>query len=95
MEFPYNDFSNNDIYQVSTYCLLHGSHNAILFYPADKNNNEQIENYFSESLPLELNVDEDVDIKVNINRILIDLSKDLSVIKEKMTDLKDILDSMS
>ena len=47
LEFPYNDFSNNDIYQVSTYWLLHGSHNAILFYPADKNNNEQIENYRS------------------------------------------------
>ena len=91
-----NDFSNNDIYQVSTYCLLHGSHNAILFYPVDINNNEQTEDYFSESLPLELNVDEGVDIKVNINRILIDLSKDdLHVILTKMSKLEDILRTMS
>ena len=91
-----NDLSNNDIYQVSTYCLLHGSRNAILFYPADINNNEQTEDYFSESLPLELNVDEGVDIKVSINRILIDLSKDdLPAILTKMSKLEDILSTLS
>lgn len=28
-----NDFSNADIFQVSTYCLLHNAHHAILLYP--------------------------------------------------------------
>lgn len=28
-----NDFSNADVFQVSTYCLLHNAHRAILLYP--------------------------------------------------------------
>lgn len=28
-----NDFSNDDVFQVSTYCLLHGTKKAILLYP--------------------------------------------------------------
>lgn len=29
----YNDFSNADVFQVSTYCLLHKAKHAILLYP--------------------------------------------------------------
>ena len=28
-----NDFSNEDVFQVSTYCLIHNAHRAILLYP--------------------------------------------------------------
>ena len=28
-----NSFSNSDVFQVSTYCLLHGAKHAILLYP--------------------------------------------------------------
>ena len=33
-----NDFDNKDIYQLSTYCLIHNSKNAIFIYPLENEN---------------------------------------------------------
>lgn len=42
-----NSFSNADVFQVSTYCLLHNTNNAILLYPQWENNKKpNIEDYY-------------------------------------------------
>ena len=42
-----NSISNADVFQVSTYCLLHNTNNAILLYPQWENNKKpNIEDYY-------------------------------------------------
>ena len=42
-----NSFSHADVFQVSTYCLLHNTNNAILLYPQWENNKKpNIEDYY-------------------------------------------------
>jgi 5-methylcytosine-specific restriction enzyme subunit McrC len=73
-KYKINSFKNADIYQVCTYCLLHKSHNAILFYPEKyepakvKADNEIIdkgENYNEESIQQNK---EDVYFSFDINK---------------------------
>ncbi len=76
-----NDFSNSDVYQVSTYCLLHGAKKAILLYPKyDKDFN----------LEYTLNTDEK-EQNCEIKFCTIDLkSQDLK--KEESKIFKELLD---
>lgn len=64
------DFSNPDIYQVTTYCRLHNSSNAILLYPATDDNTDDIH-------PYRLNVDNGVD-DLTIKTARIDIRNDLA-----------------
>ncbi len=42
----FDDISSADIYQVTTYCLLHKYHRAILLYPQFENEEPDIKNYY-------------------------------------------------
>lgn len=64
------EFSNPDIFQVTTYCRLHNSRDAILLYPATDDNTDDIH-------PYKLNVDENVD-DLTIKTARIDIRNDLS-----------------
>jgi 5-methylcytosine-specific restriction endonuclease McrBC regulatory subunit McrC len=44
-----NDFANADVYQVSTYCSLHGTNHAILLYPRWGDEKPDIPPYFLNS----------------------------------------------
>ncbi len=83
----FNDFSNSDVFQVSTYCLLHNAHHAILLYP--KYNNYQPDKDF------ELNVDKEIERKYKIDFKTINLQyenigKNLEKIKEDIERILDI-----
>lgn len=41
-----NDFSNADVFQVSTYCLLHNANHAVLLYPRWSDNPPGIPDYY-------------------------------------------------
>ena len=41
-----DDFSNADVYQVSTYCILHNAKHAILIYPQWGNKPPEIQAYY-------------------------------------------------
>lgn len=41
-----NDFSNADVFQVSTYCLLHNTNHAILLYPRWDEKTSEIPDYY-------------------------------------------------
>ena len=41
-----NDFSNADVFQVSTYCLLHNTNHAILLYPRWDEKTPEIPDYY-------------------------------------------------
>lgn len=41
-----NDFSNADVFQVSTYCLLHNANHAVLLYPRWNDNPPGIPDYY-------------------------------------------------
>lgn len=80
-----DDFSNADVFQVSTYCLLHNAQHAILLYPKC--------GYNEPDRDFELNIDEEIKEKYQIDFKTIDLqyeniSKNLENIKE---DIKRIL----
>lgn len=80
-----DDFSNADVFQVSTYCLLHNAHHAILLYPKCGNNESDKD--------FELNIDEEIKEKYQIDFKTIDLQyenigKNLENIKK---DIKRIL----
>lgn len=64
-------FDTNDVYQVTTYCMIHKSKNAILLYPGTDQHDE-IEGDF------ELNMDEETDTPTQITTATIDLSNDLA-----------------
>ena len=67
------DVSNSDIYQVTTYCLLHGATRGILLYPKWKNDNKEDNNDKKE--PYILNTEKN-DSKINIDFKTIDLKKE-------------------
>lgn len=80
-----DDFSNADVFQVSTYCLLHNAQHAILLYPKCGNNEPDRD--------FELNIDEEIKEKYQIDFKTIDLQyenigKNLENIKK---DIKRIL----
>ena len=80
-----NDFSNADVFQVSTYCLLHNAHHAILLYPKCGNNEPDSD--------FQLNIDKELKEKYQIDFKTIDLQyenigKNLENIKK---DIKRIL----
>lgn len=93
-----DDFINSDIYQISTYCLIHNSQNAILFYPAEIDM-ELNEEYFHFSDKLELNTDVESakPSEVVIYKVCIDLRKDLRQIfkSENIEKLQRIINSVS
>ena len=70
--------SNNDIYQISTYCLIHGCKKAGLIYPLFTNTND-VDNNLTTNLTT-LNVPEKNE-EIKIKFITIDLSVNL---KEKI-----------
>lgn len=82
-----DDFSNADVFQVSTYCLLHNAYHAILLYPKYGTNGPDRD--------FELNIDEKIKEKYQIDFKTINLQYDyigkegnLESIKE---DIKRIL----
>ena len=82
-----DDFSNADVFQVSTYCLLHNAYHAILLYPKYGTNEPDRD--------FELNIDEEIKEKYQIDFKTINLQYDyigkegnLESIKE---DIKRIL----
>ena len=79
----YGEFSNSDIFQVTTYCRLHDAHNAVLLYPATDDNTNDIH-------PYKLNVSQDVDeLQIKTARIDVmgDLSKSTSALIERFNEI--------
>lgn len=85
-----NDFSNDDIFQVSTYCLLHNANKAVLIYPRW---NKEVPN-----VPrFKLNTDEK-DIRIDFKTIDLcytDLKQHLNEIKKDIKDIIDVAQSLS
>jgi len=78
-----DDFSNADVFQVSTYCLLHNTDKAVLIYPRWNNKKPNVPSF-------KLNTDEK-DIKIDfktINLCYTDLKQHLD---EIIDDIKEIL----
>jgi len=76
-----NDFSNADVFQVSTYCLLHNAHHAILLYPKYGNNKPDKD--------FELNIDEEIKEKYQINFKTINLQYDYIGKTENLDKIKE------
>ena len=79
----YGEFSNSDIFQVTTYSRLHDAHNAVLLYPATDDNTNDIH-------PYKLNVSQDVDeLQIKTARIDVmgDLSKSTSALIERFNEI--------
>jgi 5-methylcytosine-specific restriction enzyme subunit McrC len=88
-----SEFLNTDIYQVCTYCLLHNTDKAILFYPADidfRSNKDIKDKYFVvPKIPkFELNSDNS---DILIHRIMIQLNQDLTKISDHINEFTEIL----
>ena len=94
-----SEFLNSDIYQICTYCLLHNTDKAILFYPADLNfessgDTKNPEYFVTPKIPkFELNSDSS---SISIHRIMIKLNEDLTKIsgndaKEEFTKILDTI----
>lgn len=78
-----DDFSNADVFQVSTYCLLHNANKAVLIYPRW---NKEVPNVPS----FKLNTDEK-DIKINFKTIDLCYTNLKQHLEEIRDDIKDIL----
>lgn len=78
-----DDFSNADVFQVSTYCLLHNADKAVLIYPRW---NKEVPNVPS----FKLNTDEK-DIKINFKTIDLCYTNVKQHLEEIRDDIKDIL----
>ena len=78
-----DDFSNADVFQVSTYCLLHNADKAVLIYPRW---NKEVPNVPS----FKLNTDEK-DIKINFKTIDLCYTNLKQHLREIRDDIKDIL----
>lgn len=78
-----DDFSNADVFQVSTYCLLHNADKAVLIYPRW---NKEVPNVPS----FKLNTDEK-DIKINFKTIDLCYTNLKQHLEEIMDDIKEIL----
>lgn len=78
-----DDFSNADVFQVSTYCLLHNTDKAVLIYPRW---NKEISNVPS----FKLNIDEK-DIKINFKTVDLCYTNLKQHLEEIRDDIKEIL----
>lgn len=78
-----DDFSNADVFQVSTYCLLHNTNKAVLIYPRW---NKEVPNVPS----FKLNTDEK-NIKINFKTIDLCYTNLKQHLEEIMDDIKEIL----
>lgn len=78
-----DDFSNADVFQVSTYCLLHNTDKAVLIYPRW---NKEVPNVPS----FKLNTDEK-DIKINFKTVDLCYTNLKQHIEEIRDDIKEIL----
>lgn len=78
-----DDFSNADVFQVSTYCLLHNADKAVLIYPRW---NKEVPNVPS----FKLNTDEK-DIKINFKTIDLCYTNLKQHLEEIRDNIKDIL----
>ena len=78
-----DDFSNADVFQVSTYCLLHNADKAVLIYPRW---NKEVPNVPS----FKLNTDEK-DIKINFKTIDLCYTNLKQHLEEIRDDIKEIL----
>ena len=78
-----DDFSNADVFQVSTYCLLHNTDKAVLIYPRW---NKEVPNVPS----FKLNTDEK-DIKINFKTVDLCYTNLKQHIEELRDDIKEIL----
>ena len=93
-----SEFLNSDIYQICTYCLLHNSKKAILFYPADLDfkSHEKTKNNKYFVVPIidkfELNSDNS---NIYIHRIMLQLHQDLSKITEHIGEFTKILNDIT
>ena len=80
-----DDFSNADVFQVSTYCLLHNTNHAILLYPRYDKENPIILNYC-------LNT-EDKNYKINFRTVNLkydNLKKELESIKNEIKEFLNV-----
>ena len=80
-----DDFSNADVFQVSTYCLLHNTNHAILLYPRYDEENPIILNYC-------LNT-EDKNYKINFRTVNLkydNLKKELESIKNEIKEFLNV-----
>jgi 5-methylcytosine-specific restriction enzyme subunit McrC len=80
----FEDVSSADIYQVTTYCLLHDTNEAILLYP--QWNDKPMEEDFILNLPK--NIEANYNLKLASVNLRRDLKNDL---QEVQKDLKKIL----
>ena len=81
----FDDVSSADIYQVTTYCLLHGHKKAILLYPQWSDNPLKEENYC-------LNCEDNYEIKFNTVNLRLNLKEDLKSGNSKVVEeLREIL----
>ena len=78
-----DDFSNADVFQVSTYCLLHNADRAILIYPRWNKKVPDVPSF-------KLNTDEK-DIKIGFKTIDLCYTDLKQCICEIKKDIKDIL----
>lgn len=76
-----DDFSNADVFQVSTYCLLHNAYHAILLYPKYGTNGPDRD--------FELNIDEKIKEKYQIDFKTINLQYDYIGKKENLESIKE------
>ncbi len=77
-----DDFSNADVYQVSTYCLLHGSNKAILLYPRWGNEKPDIPEYYLNTAEKEIKIEfKTINLKYD------DLEKNLENIKTEISKI--------
>lgn len=76
-----DDFSNTDVFQVSTYCLLHNAYHAILLYPKYGTNGPDRD--------FELNIDEEIKEKYQIDFKTINLQYDYIGKKENLESIKE------
>ena len=78
-----DDFSNADVFQVSTYCLLHNADKAVLIYPRW---HKEVPNVPS----FKLNTDEK-DIKINFKTVDLCYTNLKQHLEEIRDDIKEIL----
>ena len=92
-KYKLSSLDSGDIYQVSTYCLLHNSHNAILFYPMDKP--PEGKEYFKQNATTYYLNTDDENIEITIDRIYINLFlDDLRKLFDNVNSLVDILNNI-
>ena len=81
-----DDFSNADVFQVSTYCLLHNAKHAVLSYPRWDKNEPEIQHFYLNNENYNYRIDFKTinlqydDIKNNLDKIKSDIMRILNVV---------------